>query len=162
MIKEDEIKTYSMKEFMQPCIYLLIRESYWGSSRKFIDRKYNVVYVGQSKRGIERAFEHKDKEFDYIKVIPCKLSQLNDMEEKYIKEYNPIYNNQKKNRNIPSGCMFTYSCDNCKYASNRKTYDTDEKKGDYIHCKKDHKEHNYYNFCDNHKYYRNIDRKNKK
>lgn len=51
-----------------------------------------VVYVGQTKAGLYRPFSHKDKKYDNVKVIPCKLNELNTLEQQFIEKYKPRYN----------------------------------------------------------------------
>ena len=89
---------YNMNEIEQSCIYLLCKKDYKGARRNYFEADDKVVYVGQSKRGIERIFEHKDKQFDYVKVIPCRLSKLNETEKKYIEYYRPFYNSMHIDR----------------------------------------------------------------
>ena len=54
--------------------------------------KNEVVYVGQTKRGIVRPLSHKDKCFDEIKIMYCEENELDLLEDLYIKKYNPYYN----------------------------------------------------------------------
>ena len=51
-----------------------------------------MVYVGQTKAGLYRPFSHKDKKYDNVKVIPCKLNELNTLEQQFIEKYKPRYN----------------------------------------------------------------------
>lgn len=51
-----------------------------------------VVYVGQSKTGLDRAFSHRDKVFDEVSYVRCKENELDDCESFYIKKYKPKYN----------------------------------------------------------------------
>ena len=68
-----------------------------------------VVYVGQSIQPIVRIFQHRLKTgerigrrihsrgierfaFDQIFILPCKLSEINTLEKKYIQQYMPKYN----------------------------------------------------------------------
>ena len=59
----------------------------------FLKDKGEIVYVGQSKRGIGRIFEHGDKiwdSYDYIEVQP--RINLDIVEAYYICKFNPILN----------------------------------------------------------------------
>ncbi len=58
----------------------------------FLIEKDEVVYVGQTIQGMLRPFQHKDKNFDTIKIIYCTPEDLDKLEEKYIKKYLPKYN----------------------------------------------------------------------
>lgn len=59
----------------------------------FLVKKNEVVYVGQTKNNINRPLQHKnDKDFDDIYVLPCNEIELDYLEDKYIKKYNPFYN----------------------------------------------------------------------
>ena len=52
-----------------------------------------VVYVGQTTRGICRPVEHiRNKEFTDIKMIPCTEDKLSESESYYIDKYKPMYN----------------------------------------------------------------------
>ena len=52
-----------------------------------------VVYVGQTRHGLARPFQHtSSKKFDEIVVIPCKADELDATEGEYILKYKPIYN----------------------------------------------------------------------
>lgn len=94
-----------IKKWQRPCIYMLIKRS--ENTNNDV-----IVYVGQSKRGIERVFEHKDKDFDYIKYIPCSRLKLDEKERELIQKWKPKYNlalNQKKINEIRQCCF------NCKF-----------------------------------------------
>lgn len=52
-----------------------------------------VVYVGQTHSGLYRPYSHhKGKEFDNVKIIPCKLNELDALEKHFIEKYKPHYN----------------------------------------------------------------------
>ena len=51
-----------------------------------------VVYVGQTKNGLQRPFSHYDKEFNRLEVLECKEEELDMIENKYIIKYMPEYN----------------------------------------------------------------------
>lgn len=79
--KFDEANAVTV-EILESCfIYFLINDG-------------EVVYVGQTSVGISRPLSHKDKVFNEIKLIYCELSDLDRLEDKYIKKYDPIYNKQ--------------------------------------------------------------------
>lgn len=59
----------------------------------FLLNKNDVVYVGQTKKGIVRPLSHRyDKIFDTIKFIYCEENELDYLEDKYILKYKPKYN----------------------------------------------------------------------
>ena len=75
----EEICCLRVDKINKPFIYFLIK-------------KNEVVYVGQTKVGLQRPLSHTDKDFDYIMIQYCDKSDLNEIESKYIVKYNPIYN----------------------------------------------------------------------
>lgn len=58
----------------------------------FLINKGEVVYVGQTTQGIIRPFSHKDKQFDSVRILVCNKSELDLLEDKFIKKYTPVYN----------------------------------------------------------------------
>lgn len=58
----------------------------------FLIKNNIVVYVGQTTQGILRPFQHKDKDYDEIKIIACAKEMLDFLEDKYIEKYMPKYN----------------------------------------------------------------------
>lgn len=61
----------------------------------FLVQNQNVVYVGQTTKGLSRVYEHlSSKQFSNIYVIPCDKSDLDYLEDFYIFKYAPIYNKQ--------------------------------------------------------------------
>ena len=68
-----------MLAIVSPTVYLL---SYEGE----------VVYVGQSKTPYQRIHQHKDKKFDHVRFLPCKLRRMSYWEKVLIKRYKPHYN----------------------------------------------------------------------
>lgn len=79
--KFDETNAVTV-EILESCfIYFLIKDG-------------EVVYVGQTSVGISRPLSHKDKVFNEIKLIYCERGDLDRLEDKYIKKYDPIYNKQ--------------------------------------------------------------------
>lgn len=59
----------------------------------FLLQGSEVVYVGQTTRGICRPVEHiRYKEFTTIKMFPCTEALLDETESYYIDKYKPIYN----------------------------------------------------------------------
>lgn len=58
----------------------------------FLCQDANVVYVGQSSVGLSRPFNHKDKKFNKVMVLPCTEEMLDDAERRYIEKYRPKYN----------------------------------------------------------------------
>ena len=57
-----------------------------------IDRYDEVVYVGQTRNGAGRAFQHHDIDFQRVMILPCDVSELDKLEDKYIKKYIPKFN----------------------------------------------------------------------
>ena len=76
---EDNTNIVELYNFNQPIIYFLLNDD-------------EVVYVGQSKNGIARPVSHCDKVFNRIKILPCKMTELNYLEDIYIVKYKPKYN----------------------------------------------------------------------
>jgi hypothetical protein len=60
----------------------------------FLLRGGEVVYVGQSSTSIDSRLRchHKDKDFDEAWWIPCQLDDLDALEARYIRRFNPILN----------------------------------------------------------------------
>lgn len=59
----------------------------------YLMKNNEVVYVGQTKKGLTRPLTHfKDKDFDEIKIQYCDAHDLDLLEDKMIKKYNPKYN----------------------------------------------------------------------
>lgn len=53
-----------------------------------------VVYVGQTTRGIVRPLSHFDKDFNGIKVIFVDREKLDEVEGYFIAKYKPVYNSK--------------------------------------------------------------------
>jgi len=51
-----------------------------------------VVYVGQSKKGLPRALSHPDIKHSSIAIYECEISELDYYEDFFIAKYQPIYN----------------------------------------------------------------------
>lgn len=58
----------------------------------FLLKEDEVVYVGQTHKGLIRPLQHTDKIFDKIKIIYCDPKFLDLTEDIYIEKYKPIYN----------------------------------------------------------------------
>lgn len=58
----------------------------------FLVRNNEVVYVGQTRNGVGRIRQHKDKVFDSVYILNCNSDDLNDLEDMFIVKYNPEYN----------------------------------------------------------------------
>lgn len=70
----------TLPQFKKEFIYFLIKNNI-------------VVYVGQTKKqGIKRPLSHIDKNYDEIKIIYYDITDIDYMEDYYIKKYKPIYN----------------------------------------------------------------------
>jgi len=102
IFSETNCETFKYKRFL---IYFLLKGN-------------EVVYVGQTKRGILRPFSHNDKVFDTIKILHCNEEDLCVLEDRYIDKYKPKYNKTinlasnyplKKARNLIRG--FTGNAD---------------------------------------------------
>lgn len=52
----------------------------------------NVVYVGQSKIGLSRPYQHMNKKFDKVSFFRCEENELDYLETKFIQKYKPKYN----------------------------------------------------------------------
>lgn len=67
----------------------------------FLFNKGKLVYIGQTTKGHSRIFQHNDKKFDSYSFQPYLESVLNEVEEKLILKYKPLYNKTflKKVRN---------------------------------------------------------------
>jgi hypothetical protein len=68
--------------------------NYKNSFIYFLLKNNEVVYVGQTKKGISRPFAHTNKDYDSIRIMYCKNDELDYFEDKYITKYKPIYNKQ--------------------------------------------------------------------
>ena len=84
-MKFNELEYKPIQRYNEPIIYFLLKND-------------EVKYVGKSSKGLIRALSHKDKEFNKINVIYCRIEELDDLENKYISKYNPLYN-KKPNEN---------------------------------------------------------------
>ena len=58
----------------------------------FLFKECTLVYIGQTTRGQQRIFEHKEKDFDRYSFMPCDIDDLNKKEKELILKYRPIYN----------------------------------------------------------------------
>lgn len=58
----------------------------------FLIQGDEVVYVGQTKRGLSRVYSHSDKVYDKIYCITVEESALDKWENYYILKYSPMYN----------------------------------------------------------------------
>lgn len=62
----------------------------------FLLQGKEVVYIGQTTKGIIRPISHvNDKEFDSIKIMYCERENLGELEHDYILKYNPKYNKSR-------------------------------------------------------------------
>ena len=82
--EEKEELEIPIEKLFSPMIYFLIKNN-------------EVVYVGQSKKGINRPYQHFQlKDYDCFKFINCNEKDLDFLETNYIIKYKPIYNNNTK------------------------------------------------------------------
>lgn len=58
----------------------------------FLINDGEIVYVGQSKLGLSRVYQHRDKVFDGVYYIPVKADMLDTVENYYILKFKPKYN----------------------------------------------------------------------
>lgn len=59
----------------------------------FLIKDGEVAYVGKTKLGLGRPFQHSaDKVFDHVKILPCDESELDELECFYIAKYKPEFN----------------------------------------------------------------------
>ena len=70
----------------------------------FLLDKDEVVYVGQSKVGMCRPYQHLEIKFDKISVMVCKEKELDFLESKYIIKYKPRYN-----KSVPNNFSYSYN-----------------------------------------------------
>ena len=61
----------------------------------FLLKGEEVVYVGKTTIGMSRPFQHKDKDFDEIKLIYCDEESVDKTEDDFIAKYRPIYNKKR-------------------------------------------------------------------
>lgn len=83
---EETGNIYTFSKLARCFIYFLLQDD-------------EVVYVGQTTAGLSRPFSHTDKEFDTVKVMPCRYELLDETEDFYIGKYKPKYN-KSRNRNV--------------------------------------------------------------
>ena len=69
----------------------------------FLLDQEEVVYVGQSRLGVCRPFQHTTKIFDSVSVLECKEEELDFLESKFILKYKPKYNHS-----IINGYSYSY------------------------------------------------------
>ena len=70
--------------------------NYTNSLIYFLIKDDKIIYVGKSKQGFKRIFEHK-KDFDSFTYIECDESILDVLETIYIERFKPICNSQSGN-----------------------------------------------------------------
>ena len=59
----------------------------------FLFRDNVLQYIGQSQNVMQRVGQHlRNKQFDTFTYIECNIAELNDMEIRYIRQYNPPLN----------------------------------------------------------------------
>lgn len=64
-----------------------------------------VVYVGQTRKGLSRPFMHDgEKDFDEVKIIECELHELNVLESIAIEKYQPKQNVAAGALNVSMSC----------------------------------------------------------
>lgn len=87
----------------------------FGNIIYFLTKNEEVVYVGQSKKGIGRIYYHicnyKKKDFDSCYYIHCNETELNELENYYMIKYSPKYNKRLNNLNTSyvSFALFYYT-----------------------------------------------------
>ncbi len=70
---------YTVPKYDDVFVYYLVKDG-------------EVVYVGQTTRGLSRPLTHNDKDYDEIKFKYCSIDELDYLEDAMIKKYNPKYN----------------------------------------------------------------------
>lgn len=73
-------------------ITLTVPSHYQNTFIYFLIKGDIVVYVGQTKIGLTRPFQHTNKDYDTVKIIYCNEEELDMMENNYIAKYKPKYN----------------------------------------------------------------------
>ena len=58
----------------------------------FLLQNKEVIYVGQTKKGMARVYAHEDKQFTNVYIIETSPDTLDYLEDIYIKKYKPKYN----------------------------------------------------------------------
>lgn len=89
------------------------KEEICGSMIYFLTKDNEVVYVGQSKQGMNRIYFHKfsKKDFDSFYFINCDIEKLDELESYYILKYLPKYNKslEKYSKDLISYTNFYYN-----------------------------------------------------
>ena len=66
----------------------------------FLIKGEEIVYVGQTTNGLTRITQHcADKNFDYYSIEKCQITNLDNLEARYIVEFNPKYNSSTLPKN---------------------------------------------------------------
>lgn len=78
-VKFQEQNAKEIKQIEECFIYFLLQND-------------EVVYVGQTSKGTQRPFSHKDKDFNRVMILYCEKCELDEKEDYYIKKYSPAYN----------------------------------------------------------------------
>ena len=78
-LKFQESSDLSISKIIYDAIYFLIKND-------------EVVYVGQTTKGLARPFQHVDKIFDRVEIISVRIEDLNKAEGYFISKYKPKYN----------------------------------------------------------------------
>lgn len=72
----------------------------------FLIKGNEIVYVGQTKQGLQRIRSHtwpsgtvKAKEFDYVSYVECPVERLTETEANYIVKFSPVLNGPMLPRN---------------------------------------------------------------
>ena len=95
----------------------------------FLTRRGEVVYVGQTRKGMARPLSHKyDKDFDGIYIMPCEENMLDFVESKYIVKYKPEYN---KTLNLEYYYSLLKARNTIRRKSNQPSYSITDLKRDF-------------------------------
>ena len=81
--EHESIRTFTNRKF--PVIYFLLDGE-------------DVVYVGQSVKGLQKIYHHPSKVYDSIKVMPIKgecIHLMDEIEDGFIMKYKPKYNRRR-------------------------------------------------------------------
>ena len=92
----------------------------------FLIKQEEVVYVGQTTKGLLRVYQHHyNKDFDDIYIIECNSEDLDKYESYYIFKYEPIYNN---NPNYLRSCSIGNLIKKIKEIKSTSTYNWTQKR----------------------------------
>lgn len=83
ILRFEEKNCHKIKNLPRNLIYFLLKDG-------------EVLYVGQTTRGLTRPFNHLNKDFDTVMVKEREIDQLDNFEDMMILKYSPKYNKVSK------------------------------------------------------------------